>query len=46
MNAIRTGRRPAATLVPMSGTGDGPRPDQTTFTRRAIDRSDDDTIAE
>jgi hypothetical protein len=29
--------------VPMAGTGAGPRPDPTTFTRRATDRSTDDT---
>ena len=27
--------------VPMAGTGRGPRPDPTTFTRRAADRFDD-----
>jgi len=27
--------------VPMAGTGDGPRPDTTTFTRHATDRGDD-----
>jgi len=26
------------TAVPMAGTGDGPRPDSTTFTRDATDR--------
>ncbi|WP_435092736.1 hypothetical protein [Halorubrum sp. N11] len=29
--------------VPMAGTGRGPRPDPTTFTRRATDRFDDAT---
>jgi len=32
--------------VPMAGTGDGPRPDPTTFTRRATDRHADDDTAE
>jgi hypothetical protein len=31
---------------PMAGTGRGPRPDPTTFTRRAIERFDDDTTTE
>ncbi len=29
------------TAVPMAGTGDGPRPDPTTFTPSASDRRDD-----
>ncbi len=32
--------------VPMAGTGRGPRPDPTTFTRRAADRHIADANAE
>ncbi|MFD1569278.1 hypothetical protein [Halorubrum laminariae] len=44
MSATRSRRRPsrpAESPIPMTGTGDGPRPDPTTFTRRATDRFDD-----
>ena len=32
--------------VPLAGTGEGPRPDPTTFSRRTADRHADDATAE